>query len=70
MILLPEKTHLHELNEDDADRRMPFCEIMMDVTNNNPNFAKKLLFSDEATFYLNGFVNRHSCHYSSSENPH
>jgi hypothetical protein len=47
-----------------------FCAIMMEMINNNPDCLIHILFSDEATFCLNGFVNRHSCRYWSSENPH
>lgn len=67
----PYKIHLlHELNEDDPDRRMQFCATMMEMIDDNPNFLNNILFSDEATFCLNGFVNRHNCRYWSSENPH
>lgn len=61
---------LHELNEDDFDRRAEFCEGMMEICNNNNNFARNILFSDEATFNLNGVVNRHNCRYWSNQNPH
>jgi hypothetical protein len=58
---------LNKLNEDDPDRRMQFCAIMTEMTNNNPNCLNHILFADEATFCVNGFV---SCRYWSSENPH
>jgi hypothetical protein len=38
--------------------------------NNNQNCLKHILFSGEATFCLNRFVNRHNCRYWSSEIPH
>lgn len=60
---------LHELSEDDPDRRMQFCELMMERINNNPGFIKQIVFTDEATFCLNGFVNRHNCRYWSDVNP-
>lgn len=66
----PYKPHLvQELNEDDFDRRSEFCEIMMDKCNADPYFAYNILFSDEATFMLNGTVNRHNCRYWSAINP-
>lgn len=69
--LLPYKQQLiHELNEDDFDRRVEFCEQMMEKCTADENFASNIVFSDEATFMLNGTVNRHNCRYWSSENPH
>lgn len=67
----PYKIHLlQELCEDDFDRRIEFCEVIMDRLNQNPNFVKNILFSDESTFCLNGHVNRHNCRYWSDQNPH
>lgn len=66
----PYKVHLvQELNEDDFDRRSQFCENLMERCNIDPLFANKILFSDEATFMLNGSVNRHNCRFWSSNNP-
>ena len=62
-------TYLHELQEDDPDRRAHFAETIMEKINNNPNFHQKILFSDEATFCLNGQVNRHNCRFWSRDNP-
>lgn len=67
----PYKVQLHqELNEDDPDRRIQFCEIMQDRCNANQRFLRQILFSDEATFYLHGTVNRQNCRYWSRINPH
>lgn len=67
----PFKVHLvHELNEDDGDRRIEFCETMMNMCHANPQFRNRILFSDEATFCLNGAVNVQNCRYWSRENPH
>lgn len=67
----PYKVHLvQELLEDDFDRRVEFCEIMMDGCNRDKSFIKNILFSDEATFMLNGHVNRQTYRYWSKENPH
>lgn len=63
-------TLIHELSEDDPDRRMQFCDLFMGLCNDNENFINNVLFSDEATFCLAGFVNRHNCRYWSFENPH
>lgn len=66
----PFKVHLvQELSEDDFDRRLEFSEIMMTRIDANPNFLYEIIFSDEATFALNGNVNRHNCRFWSNSNP-
>lgn len=67
----PYKVHLvQELLEDDFDRRVEFCENIMEKCNRDPLFVKNIIFSDEATFNINGHVNRQTCRYWASENPH
>ena len=61
---------LQKLNEDDPDRRIEFCEEMMNRANADENFISSICFSDEATFFLNGEVNRHNMRYWSEENPY
>jgi len=66
----PYKIHLvQELNEDDPDRRMEFCETIMNIINDDPLFAQQIVFSDESTFTLHGEVNRQNCRYWSDNNP-
>lgn len=60
---------VHELNECDGDRRLEFCERIMDLCQLNPHFSNRILFSDEATFCLNGTINRQNCRYWSRDNP-
>lgn len=75
-ILKEEKKHpyklqyVQELLEDDFDRRIQFCETMMDRIDRNQISSLHVLFSDEATFTLNGEVNRQNCRYWAPENPH
>lgn len=70
-IFHPFKVHLvHKLNEDDFDRRVEFCEDMMARIIENPNLPSNIVFSDEATFQLDGTLNRHNCRYWAAENPH
>jgi hypothetical protein len=67
----PYKIHLvQELSEDDFDRRIEYCDTMMQRLDTDPNFVKNIVFSDEASFLLNGNVNRHNCRYWSDTNPH
>jgi len=61
---------LQELTEDDFDRRLEFAEWFNGCAAEDPHFYRSFLWSDEASFKLNGTVNRHNCVYWSSENPH
>ncbi|XP_066157702.1 uncharacterized protein [Euwallacea fornicatus] len=61
---------VQELNEDDFDRRLHFCELISQRATENHNFIFNICFSDEASFSLNGIVNRHNCRYWSDINPH
>lgn len=63
-------TILQELTEDDPDRRLQFCEQMMDLLDRNVLQIENVLFSDESTFMLNGEVNRQNCRYWADRNPH
>jgi len=60
---------LHKLNDDDPDRRLQFCEEMISRIDANPDFIRNICFSDEATFFVNGEVNRHNMRFWSQENP-
>jgi len=60
----PYKIHLlQELNEDDFDRCLEFCELMMEKIDAEPDFVYNIVFSDEAMFQFNGNVNRHNCRF-------
>lgn len=61
---------VQELTEDDPDRRLQFCEQMMQLIDENTVNLRNILFSDESTFTLNGQVNRQNCRYWADENPH
>jgi len=37
-----------------------FCDLIMEMINNDSLFHDNLVFSDEATFELTGNVNRHN----------
>lgn len=60
-------TPIHALNEDDPDRRVEFCEWYLAKC---AGFPHKIVWSDEATFKLNGTINRHNCTYWAPVNPH
>ena len=61
---------VHELNEDDPDRRVEFCANMMARCNADNHFVDRIIFSDEATFTLKGTVNKQNCRYWAPQNPH
>lgn len=66
----PYKIHLvQELNEDDFDRRVQFCETIVEQATNDQHFLFNVCFSDECSFFLNGTVNRHNCRYWADSNP-
>ncbi|KAJ8955832.1 hypothetical protein NQ318_005375 [Aromia moschata] len=54
---------INELAEDDFDRRILFCEQMMQMIDDNTLQIENVLFSDESTFTLHGNVNRQNCRY-------
>lgn len=57
-----------ELSEADYVKRLDFCEEM-ELCMRDPNFLKTVCFTDESTFHLNGYVNRHNCRYWCEKNP-
>jgi hypothetical protein len=69
--LKPYKTTLLQaLNEDDPDRRMEFCEWILDSTQDDLILLDRILWTDEAIFQVNGRINRHNCVYWSDTNVH
>lgn len=61
---------VHALNEDDPDRRIQYCEELLDFFGEDRTNVLRILYTDEAKFHLNGRVNRHNCVYYDDENPH
>ena len=57
------KLLLQAFNEDDPDRRLEFCEWILDSTEKDQKtLLDRILWTDEATFQTtNGRVNRHNC---------
>ncbi|CAF4207689.1 unnamed protein product [Rotaria sordida] len=60
---------VQQLNEDDPDRRIEFCETLLAMAEEDENIFDKIIWTDEAVFKLNGHVNRHNSIYWASENP-
>lgn len=61
---------VQELKPTDHQARRDFADRMLEVSAENPEFFDKILFSDEAHFQLNGYVNSQNCRIWGSENPH
>lgn len=61
---------LHNLNDDDFDRRSEMCEWFLAQINVNPNFLNGVMFSDEACFHVSSEVNKQNMRYWSQHNPH
>lgn len=69
--------HLHaykvqlaqELKPTDHAQRREFVEWIMEQQQVDADFSNKIIFSDEAHFHLDGFVNRQNCRIWGSENP-
>ena len=67
----PYKLHMAQrMSEDDLDRRMEFYEWVLRKLMEDPEISAKILFSDEAKFYVNEEVNRQNLRYWSNGNPH
>lgn len=50
--------------------RVRFCRWAMRMIQQDQDFIRYVLFSDESTFKNTGESNRHNCHFWSDENPH
>jgi hypothetical protein len=70
LLLKPYKMQfLQQLYEEDFQDRVEMCEKLIPMLEDAGN-KEKFFFSDEATFYLNGLVNKHNVRYWSQDNPH
>jgi len=61
---------LHGLLEDGLDRRLQFCEVVLNDERQGNGIVNKITWSDKAHFKLPGVVNRQNCVYYSTKNPH
>ena len=61
---------LHHMHDGDFERRSEMSYWFMWQLNENPEFLKSVLFTDEANFYTNGVVNKQQSRYWAQENPH
>lgn len=61
--------YIHTLKPRDFETRFLFCAWLQGELEDDPFFARKILFSDEATFTSNGVVCSQNCRWWSDENP-
>uniref|UniRef100_A0A0N5B4A2 DUF4817 domain-containing protein n=1 Tax=Strongyloides papillosus TaxID=174720 RepID=A0A0N5B4A2_STREA len=59
----------HELLPVDKNQRIDYAEKIKELIEKDCNFIDKLIMSDEANFYLNGFVNKQNYRQWSLKNP-
>ena len=52
----------HVLHDGDADRRVEFSEIFLDIMRDDETFQDKIWWSDEACFKLNGHITDTTVH--------
>ncbi|GFT99190.1 putative transposable element [Trichonephila clavipes] len=57
------------IHQNDHQARRRFVEWAHNEIAVVPDFYKRILFSDEAHFWLNGYVNEQNCHIWSEANP-
>ncbi|GFU98937.1 DUF4817 domain-containing protein [Trichonephila clavipes] len=57
------------IHQNDHQARRRFVEWAQNKIAVVPDFHKRILFSDEAHFWLNGYVNKQNCHIWSEANP-
>jgi len=75
--ILRRDLHLHlykiqlaqELKPIDHRQRREFVEWLLLQQNADADFHSKIIFSDEAHFYLSGFVNKQNCRIWDLDNP-
>lgn len=61
---------MQELKPADHALRRGFAAWALKKLTEDPFFYRKIIFTDEAHFWLNGFVNKQNCRIWSNENPH
>jgi hypothetical protein len=61
---------LQMLRDDDFDRRVEFSEWFLIRCEAEPDFPRRILWTDEGGFKLNGRINKRNSVYWSDSNPH
>jgi len=61
---------VQELNDDNPNRRLEFCDLMMGEELTIPTSYLTFIFFDEATYEWNDQVNKYNFKYWNDNNPH
>lgn len=61
---------VQNLHPGDAEKRLNFCQWLLNSVERTPDFHHKVLWTDEASFTRRGVVNYHNLHVWAQENPH
>ena len=61
---------VHAMSPDDYPARLQYSNWFIQQHNQNLNFSKLILFTDEAGFTRDGIINSHNLHFWADENPH
>lgn len=68
--LIPYKITIGQvLSEEHKTRRLAFCNWMLGKINEDPKFLSSILWSDECSFKLSGYVNRQNFRFWGLEKP-
>ncbi|KAJ8948007.1 hypothetical protein NQ318_011896 [Aromia moschata] len=66
----PYKYHLcNHMYENDFQRRLQYCQWLINNQMDNPNFVRNILFSDKSRFTNLGLFNRNNLRYYAIDNP-
>jgi hypothetical protein len=58
------------LRPGDRERRLEYCQWLLHIVVDEPDFLNRVLWIDEAGFTRDGVVNLHNLHVWTEENPH
>lgn len=61
---------VQNLHLEDAERRIHFCQWYLQKVGQDPNFSRKVIWSDESYISSAGLFNRHNTRHWSDENQH
>ena len=54
---------------EDIDRMLQFAETMLELADRRHTLFSKVVWSGEALFHLDGFINRNNSHYWAEQSP-
>lgn len=61
---------LQKIKPADKNKRVEFASFVLNQIRENESFLHDVFFSDEATFHMNGCVNRHNVRIWGNQHPH